>query len=122
KTLLFIATERGQDNLYSYNLDELADETPVPKQISASAKPKADMSVPADGKTVFYLDGGQIISTPIDTPKPKVVAIAADIDVDFSAEKRVVFDEAWDVLNRRFYDPHFHGQDWSALRAHYLPY
>jgi len=122
KTLMFIATERGQDNLYSYNLDELADEPPVPKQISASAKPKADMAVPSDGKTVFYLDGGQVISTPIDTPKPKVVAIAADMDVDFAGEKRVVFDEVWDALNRRFYDPNFHGQDWGALRQHYLPY
>ena len=122
KTLLFIASERGQDNLYSYNLDELADEPPVPKQVSASAKPKVDMAVPNDGKTVFYLDGGQIISTPIDTPKPKLVAIAADMDVDFDAEKRVVFDEAWDVLNRRFYDPNFHGRDWGAIRQHYLPY
>jgi Tol biopolymer transport system component/C-terminal processing protease CtpA/Prc len=122
KTLLFIASERGQDNLYSYNLDELADEPPVPKQISASAKPKRDIALPADGKTVFYLDGQQVISTPIDTPKPKVVAVAGDMDVDFSKEKRVVFDEAWDVLNRRFYDPNFHGKDWGALREHYLPY
>ena len=122
KTLLFIASERGQDNLYSYNLDELADEPPVPKQISASAKPKRDIAVPGDGKTVFYLDGPQVISTPIDTPKPKVVSVAGDMDVDFSKEKRVVFDEAWDVLNRRFYDPNFHGKDWGALRGQYLPY
>jgi len=122
KTLLFVASERGQDNLYSYNLDELADEPPVPRQISSSAKPKLDIALPGDGKTLFYLDGGQIISTPIDTPKPKVVAIAADMDVDFSKEKRVVFDEAWDVLNRRFYDPGFHGKNWAGLREHYLPY
>jgi len=122
KTLLFIATERGQDNLYSYNLDELADEPPVPRQISASAKPKVDVSLPGDGKTVFYLDGGQIISTPIDTPKPKAVGVAGDMDVDFAKEKRVVFDEAWDVLNRKFYDPNFHGKDWSAERARFLPY
>lgn len=122
KTLLFVASERGQDNLYTYNLDELADEPPVARQISASAKPKADIALPGDGKTVFYLDGGQVISTPIDSPKPKLVAIAADMDVDFSKEKAVVFNEAWDVLNRRFYDPNFHGRDWSGLRQHYLPY
>jgi tricorn protease len=122
KTLVFVASERGQDNLYTYNLDELADEPPVPRQLSSSARPKTDAGLTGDGKTVFYLDGGQIISTPLDTPKPKAVAVAADMDVDFAAEKRVVFDEAWDVLNRRFYDPGFHGKDWSALRAHYLPY
>ena len=122
KTLVFIASERGQDNLYSYNLDELADEPPVPRQISASAKPKVDVALPGDGKTLFYLDGGQIISTPLDTPKPKVVAVAGDMDVDFAQEKRVVFDEAWDVLNRRFYDPAFHGRNWAALREQYLPY
>ena len=94
----------------------------MPRQLSSSARPKTDVALTGDGKTAFYLDGGQIISTPLDTPKPKAVAVAADMDVDFAAEKRVVFDEAWDVLNRRFYDPGFHGKDWSALRAHYLPY
>jgi C-terminal processing protease CtpA/Prc len=122
KTLIFVASEKGQDNVYSYNLDELADDPPVPQQISATAKPKVDVALSGDGKIVFYLEGGKVVSSPIENPKPKAVAISGDMDVDFNAEKRIVFDEAWDTLNRRFYDPTFHGRNWAALREHYLPY
>jgi len=122
KTLIFVASEKGQDNVYSYNLDELADDPPVPQQISASAKPKSDVALSGDGKTVFFLEGGKVTSSPIENPKPKAVAISGDMDVDFAGEKRVVFEEAWDTLNRRFYDPAFHGKNWAALREHYLPY
>ena len=121
KTLIFIASSRGQDNIYSYNLDELADEPPVAQQITQSAKPKSDLSLSADGKTLFFLEGGKPMSTPIDTPKPKAIAIGAEMDVDFTAEKQVVFDEAWSVLDRRFYDAGFNGQDWTALKARFEP-
>ncbi len=50
------------------------------------------------------------------------MSVQADLDVDFDAEKRVVFDDAWNTLNRYFYDPKFHGQDWAALRAKFAPY
>lgn len=122
KTLVFRASERGQDNLYSYNLDELATETPVAQQLSQSDRPKGDFALGADGKTLFYLDGGRVISTPIENPRPKAVAIAAEMDVDFATEKQVVFDEAWGQLDRYFYDPGFNGKDWKALRSAYQPY
>jgi carboxyl-terminal processing protease len=32
-----------------------------------------------------------------------------------------VFDEVWRIVDQRFYDPEFRGQDWSALRARYRP-
>ncbi|UAK26414.1 peptidase S41 [Sphingomonas nostoxanthinifaciens] len=122
KTLIFRANERGQANLYSYNLDELASEPPVAQQLTQSPRPKGDFALAGDGKTLVYLDGGRVIATPVDRPQPKPIAITADMDVDFAAEKRVVFDEAWGTLNRQFYDPKFHGQDWVALRQHFTPY
>ncbi|MFX5001635.1 hypothetical protein ABTC06_19550, partial [Acinetobacter baumannii] len=36
KTLVFRASEKGRANLYSYNLDELADEPPVAQQLTQS--------------------------------------------------------------------------------------
>jgi tricorn protease len=122
KTMVFIATSGGQDNIYSYNLDELATDPPVPQQISSSAKPKQDLAFSPDSKTLYYLDGGRPIATPLDTPKPKVIPVDASIDVDFDSEKQVVFDEAWSTLNRDFYDGKFHGQNWAALRAETEPY
>lgn len=32
-----------------------------------------------------------------------------------------VFDAAWKTVNENFYDPHFHGADWAAIRARYRP-
>jgi Tricorn protease C1 domain len=31
------------------------------------------------------------------------------------------FEEVWRTVRDRFYDPHLHGLDWSAVRKHYLP-
>ncbi|MEV9444002.1 hypothetical protein AB0183_27895, partial [Klebsiella pneumoniae] len=42
--------------------------------------------------------------------------------VDFATEKQVVFDEAWSILNRKFFDARFNGHDWAALRARFQPY
>ena len=121
KTLVFRAQEKGRANLYSYNLDELADEPPVAQQLTQSDRPKGDFALTGDGKTLFYLDGGRVISTPLDAPKPKPVNIAAEMDVDFATEKQVIFDEAWGMLDRKFFDAGFNGHDWKALRVHYQP-
>lgn len=122
KTLVFRASERGQANLYSFDLDELADEPPVAKQLTASAKPKGDFALSGDGKTLVYLDGGTLLSSPVDGPKAKPVGLQADMDVDFATEKQVMFDEAWSMLNRDFFDPKFNGKDWLALRNRFQPY
>jgi tricorn protease len=122
KTLMFRAQEKGRANLYSYNLDELADEPPVAQQLTQSDRPKGDFALTGDGKTLFYLDGGKVISTPLDSPKPKPIPVGAELDVDFASEKQIVFDEAWGTLDRKFFDPGFNGHDWKALRAHFQPY
>jgi hypothetical protein len=62
------------------------------------------------------------LATPIETPKPRNIDVTAEMVVRFEAEKQVVFDEAWATLDRVFYDPKFHGQDWTALRARFEPY
>jgi C-terminal processing protease CtpA/Prc len=122
KTMAFIATSAGQDNIYTYSLDELANDPPVPQQITSTAKPKRDLAFSPDGKTLFYLEGGKPMSTPLDTPKPKAIAVDAGLDVDFDKEKQVVFDEAWSTLDRRYYDANFHGQNWRALRGETEPF
>jgi C-terminal processing protease CtpA/Prc len=120
--MYFIASSAGQDNIYSYSLDELAADPPVAQQITSTPKPKRDLALAPDGKTLFYLEGGKPMSTPLDTPKPKAIPVDASLDVDFDSEKQVVFDEAWSTLNHRFYDGNFHGQDWAALRSQTEPY
>lgn len=122
KTLVFRASERGQESLYSWSLDELATEPPVAQQISSTPKPKPDFYLTGDGKTLFYLDGGAVVTTPLESPRAKTIGIQAQMDVDFALEKQVVFDQTWSTLNRNFFDPKFNGQDWTALRARFQPY
>ncbi len=122
KTLVFRARQAGQTNLYTYSLDELAREPATPVQLTSTRKPKGDFAFSADGKELWYLEGGQVVSTPIDTPKPKPLAVSAELDVDFDVEKTVVFEQAWGVLDRGFYDGKFHGKDWEALRQKWEPY
>jgi Tol biopolymer transport system component/C-terminal processing protease CtpA/Prc len=122
KTLVYLTDQGGQQNLYAYSLDELAKEPPSPVQLTTTRKAKSGYAFTADSKEVFYLDGGAIFSTPIESPKAKALAANAEMDVDFDTEKMVVFDEAWRALDRGFFDPAFNGKDWAGLRAKWLPY
>lgn len=122
KTLVFRARQAGQTNFYTYNLDELAKEPATPVQLTSTRKSKGDIAFSPDSKEVWYLEGGALVSTPIDQPKPKPLAVNAELDVDFDVEKSVVFEQAWGVLNRGFYDGKFHGADWEALRQKWAPY
>ncbi|WP_454761328.1 S41 family peptidase [Caulobacter segnis] len=122
KTLVFRARQAGQGNFYTWNLDELAKEPPVPVQLTSTRKPKGDIAFSPDSKEVWFLEGGAIVSSPVDTPKPKPLAANAELDVDFDVEKTVVFEQAWGVLNRGFYDPKFHGANWEVLRQKWQPY
>ena len=122
KTLLFTATTANQQNLYTWSLDELAKEPPVAKQLTSTPGRKSGYAFSPDSKDVFFLenDSPRTISLEARTPKP--VAVSARVQVDFETEKKVVFEEAWGTLNRRFYDPAFHGADWRKLHDQWLPY
>ena len=60
KTAVLIAGAAGQQNLYSWSLDELARERPVARQLTTTAGAKADAQFTPDSKEVFYLDDGRI--------------------------------------------------------------
>ena len=121
KTLVFAAQQGERQNLYSYNLDELAVEPPSPKEITSTEHNKADYGFTPDNKALFYRDGDRVMTTALDGTGTKPVAIAADLDVDFDQEKQVVFDEAWGALDRHFVNADFNGQDWGKLRDRFEP-
>ena len=122
KWALLTAVAAGQMNLYVYPLDELATEPPVAKQITSTAGGKAFAQWTSDSKEVYYLEGGRINSVNVDTRAVRPVSATAEMDVDFDAEKNVVFRQAWNYLNDNFYDPQFHGVNWRAMRDAYAPY
>jgi Tol biopolymer transport system component/C-terminal processing protease CtpA/Prc len=121
RTLLLTAAAEGQTNLYTYSLDELSREPAVARQLTSTPGPKADAQFTADGREVFYLEQGRIHIIPIETRTARAVAVAAEMDVDFTQEKLEVFRQAWTYMRDGFYDDKFHGVDWEAVRRQYAP-
>ncbi len=122
KTLVFRVSEGGQQNLFSYSLDELAKEPPAALQLTGGRRAKRDYAFSPDSKQIYYLDGGRVSTTTIENPKPRFIDVSGEMVVRFEAERQVVFDQAWSILNRSFYDETFHGQDWAALRTRFEPF
>ncbi|HTI38590.1 MAG TPA: S41 family peptidase [Vicinamibacterales bacterium] len=122
KTLVFIAEAADQQNLYSWSLDETSRERPVARQLTSTAGPKAAVCFTPDSKEIFYLDAGRIQSMALDKREAKPLSVTATLDVDFAAEKAAAFDEAYRLLRDNFFDPQFHGVDWSAERSRIEPY
>ena len=122
KTLLFAARAANQQSLYTYGLDELAKEPPIARQLTSTPGRKSDYIFAPDNKEVFYLENGTVKTIAVETRTPKTVAVSASMEIDFDAEKKVVFEEAWETLNRRFYDAKFNGHDWLKLHDEWAPY
>ena len=122
KTAVMIAGAAGQQNLYSWSLDETARERPIARQLTTTAGAKADVSFTPDSKEVFYLDDGRIQAVNVETRATRAVAVTAEMDVDFAKEKIIVFDQAWRLLRDHFFDPAFNGVDWTAARAAVEPF
>ncbi len=121
KLLLMSATVANQTNLYTYSLDDMASEAAVARQLTSTPGPKTRAQWSADGKEVYFLDGGKPTALPLETRVGRPIAVTAELEVDFAQEKVQVFHQAWEALNEGFFDPNFHGVDWKAMRAAYEP-
>ncbi|RMH00894.1 MAG: peptidase S41 [Planctomycetota bacterium] len=69
-------------------------------------------------KEVFYVKGGQVVGR---TGKATTYPFSVTFRRDGRAFRRAVAEQAWRVLDRGFYDPGFHGHDWSASLRKWLP-
>jgi tricorn protease len=121
KTLLLSARAAGQQNLYTFSIDELSREPAVARQLTSTPGDKSRAQFTPDGKDVFYLEQGRIATINIESRQPKRVAVTAEMDVDFAQEKMEVFHQAWNYLRQNYADPKMNGVDWSAVRARYAP-
>jgi tricorn protease len=121
KWLLLTASAAGQQNLYTYSLDEMAPGPAVARQLTSTPGAKSAAQFSPDSREVYYLEGGRISSIQVESRQAKSLNVTAELDVDFSQEKMEVFRQAWTYLRDGFYDAKFHGADWNAVRAEYAP-
>jgi len=121
KWLVVTGEAAGQQNLYLYSIDELSREPAVARQITSTSGPKRNAQFTPDNKEIFYLDEGTIRVTPVERGETRRVNVTAELDVDFNTEKMEVFHQAWTLMRDYFFDPRFHGVDWTASRARFEP-
>lgn len=137
KTLAFLADVAGQQNIYTYSLDENSREPATPRQLTTTPGFKSSIAFAPDSQSIYYMEGGggrggpapgggeggagvRMISIATRIAKP--INVTASIDVDFDDEKVVVFNEAWSTLDHQFFRADFNGADWTALKSEWAPY
>jgi tricorn protease len=122
KNLLMSASAGGQQQLYLYSLDELAREQPTPRALTTSTGGKGSAQWSPDSREVWYTEGGRVTVMPIESRQSRAIAVSAELMVDFEAEKRAVFQQAWQYLNLNFFDDKMNGADWPGLARSVEPY
>jgi tricorn protease len=117
KTIAFEAALEGERDLYKLRWDgnELA-------RLTTNGVEPSQLAFSQDGKTVFYRTGkGTVGSVRLEGKPGDPVPFSARVEVDRTAMRAQVFDEAWRELDHWFADPNFHGHDWKALHDRYRP-
>jgi len=74
------------------------------------------------GKTIYYLDSGQLKSYNTATSSRKEITGEFDYQYDKALLNRRVFEQAWGAFGQNFYDPDMHGKNWKQLYEFYRPY
>jgi tricorn protease len=122
KSVLLVASAAGQQNLYTYPLDELSRDEPVARQLTSTPGGKSNAQWSPDGKEVWFLQNGRINAITVEGRNTRQVAVTVELDVDFDAQKLVMFDEAYRFLRDGFHDSTMNGADWDGVHAHYAPW
>jgi len=121
KTLLLNGRAAGQQNLYTFSIDELSTDAPVARQLTSTPGNKSDADFTPDGKEVYLLEQGRISIVTVENRQSRRLAISAEMDVDFAKEKVAIFQQAWAFQRHNFFDPKFNGVNWNTVREQYAP-
>ena len=74
---------------------------------------------------LYCLSGGAIYKVDPGAGSAAKTEVKKDVEAVLDDEFRQMFYETWAVLEQNYYDVHFHGADWPAVRDYYaslLPY
>lgn len=71
------------------------------------------------GEKAMVLFNGNIYKLNLDANKVEPVAISNTFRRNLAAEFAQIFEEAWAQVEENYYDEHFHGVDWQAIRKKY---
>ncbi|HEU5088395.1 MAG TPA: peptidase S41, partial [Roseiflexaceae bacterium] len=120
RDLVFRGGIAGKTGLWMQALDEPRAET-APRQLTAHGGAKWDAQFTPDGKSIYFVDGGQITIRKVQNGDQALLPTSAEVLINFGDEKHQVFEECWRLLRDRFYDESFGGHDWRVLHDLYQP-
>lgn len=109
------STTKGGRDLYSVKWDgkDL-------KEITKGGSNPGNLTMDREGKYLYYSKmGGSLSRHDIKADKAESLPYSAKIKIDYPAERKQVFAEAWRTIRDGFYDPQFHGKDWNDLKKKY---
>ena len=115
----FSASGDGPSSLSLIDFVDGGPSTPTPRRVATGGGSRQWVQ---NGKALLFLaTGGTPSSVAPAGGEPRTIRFRARYRYSRSALQMAAFDEAWQILNERFYDPNFHGADWKALHAKYRP-
>ncbi len=91
-----------------------------PKRVTSGGG-KSQLRVSKDGRTAFFIGGGDLFTMKIDGGKETKVSFSADWERNIRAERQAAFTQFWRSYQRGFYDSNFHGRNWEKIRQRYEP-
>ena len=93
------------------------------ERLASGGESPSSLRLGPGGEHLFMLrEGGTLGRVVVEGGEEESLSFAARTRIDHRAERAQVFDEAWRLLDRNFYDPDFHGEDWEALHDRYRPW
>ena len=107
------STAKGRD-LYSIKWDgkEL-------KELTKGGAGPNNITIDKEGKYLYYSRTGSMARLDIKAGTTDPLPFVAKMKVNYVAERTQIFEEAWRTIRDGYYDPNFHGYNWSKLHDKY---
>lgn len=123
ETIYYVTSGGGrQDIKVEENLYSIKWNGKEKKELLGGDQSPEDLILSKDGKSLFTLTkGGKLVKVDIKAAKSETLSATAKMEIDVMGERDQMFEEAWRTLDKGFYDPNFHGQDFDALKELYKP-
>ena len=115
--LYYLASFEGGQNLWLTNLRTR--ETKLAIRLNGGF---GSLQWDKDMKNLYLLSGGRISKINPDAGKREGITIRGEMEYDAVAERSHMFDHVWIRTKNIFYEPTFHGVDWSQMRTEYEKY
>jgi tricorn protease len=89
------------------------------KEITKGGTNPSNVSFDKDFKYLYYTKAGGLARVELKTGLSEPLPYMANFNIDYTAERLQVYEEAWRTIRDGYYDPNFNGHDWVKLHDKY---